>query len=216
MPYTAAQAIANIKDYSQDHEQVHILKALEGISRGKFLDIGAYHPTELSNTRALYELGWEGVMVEPSPAPMLSLLKEYSQDQRIQLIQGLVVPESEGGVRPMVITNGPYSTIDPKTAKKWGQHKSVGYYGSLFIPVIPIESLLSSLGPFDFIDFDVEGGSKDLFTRMLDLNIRPRCVCVEYDDYRAEIEIGAKTSGYKQVYVNATNIIFARPLETNE
>ena len=35
--------------------------------QAQFLEIGAYHPEEFSNTRALVELGWGGVYVEPSP-----------------------------------------------------------------------------------------------------------------------------------------------------
>ena len=205
--YSTEQAIRHIPDYSQDHEQGHILKALAGVTKGRFLDIGAYHPTDLSNTRGLYELGWEGVLVEPSPAPMISLMKEYGRDSRITLLQALVAPGHEGGCRSMVVTDGPYSTIDPSNFSKWKNH--VGYYAQVMIPIIPLKALLQ-MGPFDFIDIDVEGGSKDLFVGMLDLQVRPKCVCVEYDEHRAEIETRAKASNYSQIYINAVNVIFAR------
>jgi hypothetical protein len=42
---------------------------------GKALDIGAWSPTTFSNTRALYERGWELVLVEPSPGPFLLLMR---------------------------------------------------------------------------------------------------------------------------------------------
>lgn len=207
--FSAVEAAHHIPDYSQDHEQEHILQCVSSTTKGKFLDIGAFHPTNLSNTRALYELGWEGVMVEPSPAPMLTLMKEYGTDHRITLVQSIVVPGHEGGCRPMVVTDGPYSTSDEKNFKKWQGH--AGYYANLMIPIIPLQALLN-FGPFDFIDIDVEGGSKDLFIAMLDQSMfkLPKCVCVEYDDHRAEIEARAKASGYQHVYTNATNIIFAR------
>lgn len=209
--FSAVEAARHIPDYSQDHEQGHILKCVSSITKGRFLDIGAFHPTNLSNTRALYELGWSGVMVEPSPAPMLTLMKEYGFDTRVALLSSVVVPTNEGGLYPMAITDGPYSTSDVANFKKWNGHAE--FYAHLLVPVMPLAALLQ-LGPFDFIDIDVEGGSKDLFIAMLDLDMKlPKCVCVEYDDHRAEIEARAKASNYQHVYTNATNIIFARSNE---
>lgn len=195
-----------LTDYSQDHEQEHILDAVKGIGRGKFLDIGAFHPMELSNTRALYELGWEGVMVEPSPAPMLTLLKEYGNDPRIKLIQAVVVPETEGSLKSMRITDGPYSTVDAANFTKW--QFAGGFYGSMFVPVLPVEALLTWFGSFDFISVDVEGGSRELFERILALKARPKCMSVEYDERLKEVQASARESGYEQVFVNAVNIIF--------
>lgn len=205
--FSAVEAAHHIQDYSQDHEQEHILKVVGLITKGRFLDIGAYHPTQLSNTRALYELGWDGVMVEPSPAPMITLMKEYGRDPRIKLLSSIVTHKLEGGCQTMIVDDGPYSTTDQQNFYKW--HGHAGFYAQLMIPVIPLKALLN-LGPFDFIDIDVEGGSKDLFIAMLDLQVTPKCVCVEYDSHRAEIEARAKASNYDRVFVNATNIIFAR------
>ena len=45
---------------------------------GRFLDIGSFHPTHLSNTRLLYEHGWTGVMIEP----VSSVTVRESQDRQ--------------------------------------------------------------------------------------------------------------------------------------
>lgn len=206
--YSSPAAIAALNDYSQGGEQEHILKACATISKGMFLDIGAYHPTDLSNTRALWELGWNGVLIEPSPRPMLSLIEEYGKDARTRLIAGLVVPGVEGGLLNLAVNDGPYSTTETRNFQRW--FGKAEYRSNLLVPVIPLESILVAFGPFDFIDIDVEGGSSELFYRMLDLNVTPQCVCVEYDEHRAEIERRAEASGYKQVFSNAVNIIFAR------
>ena len=58
-----------MKDYSQAAEQPHILKAFEGRPPGRLLDIGAWNPFTFSHSRALIEMGWFGVLVEPSPGP---------------------------------------------------------------------------------------------------------------------------------------------------
>lgn len=54
-----------MKDYSQNNEQAIILKYF-GSQRGTVLDIGANDGITLSNSRALIELGWSAVLVEPA------------------------------------------------------------------------------------------------------------------------------------------------------
>lgn len=61
-----------MKDYSQNREQAVILRNLAGIN-GTLLDIGANDGITFSNTRALVELGWSGVLVEPSRTAFLKL-----------------------------------------------------------------------------------------------------------------------------------------------
>ncbi len=53
--------------YSQAEQDrfVHaVLVKPEGLLKGTFVDIGAHHPTSLSNTRGLEDLGWRGWLVE--------------------------------------------------------------------------------------------------------------------------------------------------------
>ena len=83
--------------YSQNQEELHIARIV-GDQPGRYLDIGAYNPKLFSNTRALYERGWSGVMVEASPGPFMDLLIEYGNCDRIELVCGAVA-ESRGMVR---------------------------------------------------------------------------------------------------------------------
>jgi hypothetical protein len=69
-----------MKSYSQYGEDLIILDAFAGSQYledepGTFLDIGAWHPTIFSNTRALIERGWAGVIIEPSPGPFINLMR---------------------------------------------------------------------------------------------------------------------------------------------
>ena len=125
-------------------------------SRGAFFDIGAFAPKTFSNTRALYELGWSGVMIEPSPMPMPALLQEYGKEPRITLICAAV-----GLERQMVklnITQDAMSTSDPAWCEKWA--KDGGYYGSMFVPQITLDDIFLQFGGgFDFVNIDTEGSS---------------------------------------------------------
>ena len=54
--------------YSQAGEDTIIWKGIRSIDpKGMgYVDVGAYHPTFISNTYLLYRKGWQGVVVEPN------------------------------------------------------------------------------------------------------------------------------------------------------
>lgn len=191
--------------YTQRDEQEHILRSV-GEGAGRFLDIGAYHPKVFSNTRALYELGWSGVMVEPAPEPFLALLKEYGNEERVKLICAAV--GFERGLSRLHATADAVSTTDEAQFEKW--RTAGGYYGSFFTPTISIRDILNQFGDFDFVSIDAEGQSVALFRDLLSTGMLPRCLCVEYDDKLNECLDIAMRCGYRLVYKSVENLVFGR------
>ena len=53
--------------FSSDGEDYALHKLLNGISEGKYIDIGSNHPIKHSNTFSFYLLGWSGVCIDPIP-----------------------------------------------------------------------------------------------------------------------------------------------------
>lgn len=169
-------------DYSQYGEQAFILEKLKDVKNGRLLDIGAWHPTTFSNSRALIEAGWSAVLVEPSPGPMHTLLKEYGNNPRITLVQACV----SGGRNELValsVTDDALSTTQESAYRQW-QEKG-GYFGTVLVPRIPLSELWRDGA--DFVNIDAEGESGAI---LLELHkcIRPRliwtaprCICVEHD-----------------------------------
>lgn len=199
-----------MKDYSQYGEQGAILKAIErlgGAGQKSFLDIGAYHPTVFSNTRALFELGWRGVMIEPSPGPMLSLLKEYGEDDRITLIQACVGHDLNHWVE-LQVSDDAVSTTDKGVFEQW--KGTAKYYGSMLVPAITLHEIANRFSGFDFVNIDAEGVSVDIFRDMLDLGMFPPVVCCEHDGRLVEILELATRQHYSGVFSNATNVVLAR------
>ncbi len=192
--------------FSQHKEEQHILAAFEGNTTGRFLDIGAFNPTLLSNTRALYLRGWSGVMVEMSPGPMHSLLAEYGNESRITLIQAAVALEHK--LMEFQVTDDALSTSVAAEREKWAKAE---WFGKMLVPTITLEDIQYQFGGFDFINIDVEGGSVDLFLRAMKLKWVPRCICCEIDNNRTtEILASATACGYQAVWANQTNIILVR------
>jgi len=51
--------------YAQNFEDLMLARLFGEQSLGFYIDIGAWHPTELSVTKHFYDLGWSGINVEP-------------------------------------------------------------------------------------------------------------------------------------------------------
>lgn len=191
--------------YSQGEEQEHILSALAGVQSGRFLDIGSFNPTTFSNVRALYESGWSGVMVEPSPEPFLSLLKEYGNDERVTLICAAL--GFERGLTKMYATADATSTTDQEHFDKW---KSICKFdGSFWVPRVTLADILNQFGAFDFVSIDAEGISASLFLALMQTAMRPQCICVEHDTREVELLSVAGPRGYRLVYRNGENLVLS-------
>jgi FkbM family methyltransferase len=190
--------------YSQLDEEDEILKYTP--ERGHFLDIGAFHPRVLSNTRLLVEYGWTGVVVEPSPGPLKSLIQEYgSENGPVTVVCAAV---GGNGLVRMYVTDDAVTTDSERVHDLWKDEG--GYYGIFYAPQISAAKLVTYFGPFDFINVDTEGSSVDILKDLLEVSPRrPACICVEHDNRSEEIDDLASKHGYSIVYGNGNNIILA-------
>ncbi len=223
--------------YSQFDEERHILEAFADQHSGRFLDVGCWDPITFSNTRALFERGWSGVMIEPSPGPFMELLRcctacALGVDQREHEIYGkrgkrecskcgalrygfeprLTLIEAAVAVEPgfvkLCVTDDALSTSDEKSRQTWD--KTGGFYGNVLFPAITLDQIANQFGGFDFVNFDVEGSSARLFLEMLRLGWQPKCVCVEADGREAELINAATPLHYHVVYGNGQNLVMVR------
>ncbi|CAB4166563.1 fkbM_fam, methyltransferase, FkbM family [uncultured Caudovirales phage] len=194
--------------FSQNDEERYILQWTP--PQGRLLDIGAWWPTNLSNTRALIEKGWSGVLVEPSPGPMRVLLGEYGGNDKITLLQAAVT--SHGKRITMQVTDYPVSTSDHKVYSIWQTDPLTQYLGPLVVPSLTIANVFEEFGRFDFIDIDAEGQSVELVTQLLESSedLLPQCFCVEHDGYAPQIEVAARKRGYTNFHITGENLVAAR------
>lgn len=191
--------------YSQGVEQDSILSAVGHIKAGRFLDIGAFNAKVFSNTRALYELGWSGVLIEPSPTPLRGLIAEYGHDERVQIIGGAV--GLDRGLIHMHVTDDAISTSDQDQFLKWQKH--CNFIGKFWAPSISFHEILNQFGAFDFVSVDTEGTSFAIFSALLDTGMAPRCICVEHDGREGELAALAGPRGYKLICRTGENVVFS-------
>jgi FkbM family methyltransferase len=219
-----------MQNYSQNGEQSAILQALGfptiigdpadmvDVHPGRFLEIGAFHPKQNSNTRALYELGWSGVMVEPSPGGMNSLLEAYGQERRIVLIQAAVGLAPR--LAPFQITDDALSSSDEAHIERCVK-AGYAFKGEVLIPQLTLERLFMEVGnAFDFVSIDVEGGSADLALQYFAMvrehpqSFReaapPHAIIVEHDHRVPELTAAGAAKGYRVALKNGENLLLVR------
>jgi len=66
--------------WSQGGEDIGLLSALAGISNGRYVDVGAHHPSRFSVTRKLWSRGWSGVNIDANPKLIDAFQRERPSD----------------------------------------------------------------------------------------------------------------------------------------
>ena len=191
--------------YSQNGEEETILEFFADQPRGSVLDVGAADGVTFSNTRALIERGWGGVLVEPEPAAFLKLLDLYKDRSDIRLVNAC------GGdtfyLTRFRRTADLVSTTNEQHYQKW--RKSADYTGIYYVATVPVGDLFAAAAP-DFVNVDIEGDSARLVMGMLARAMLPRVYCVEHDGLAEQILKLAAPFGYREVLRNFENLIIAR------
>jgi len=192
-------------DYSQHGEQQYILEALrpiicpEGTGKpqlGRLLDIGAWNAKTFSNSRALIELGWSAVLFEPSPGPLRGLVEEYGKNPRVEVVGAAVT--LGGGMLKLRCTDDALSA-DVNNAEHFKTWAGYGFYGDMWTNSVSLAAVFANWGDVDFVSLDTEGSSVALFSEMVRLKKKPRCVVVEHENQWEFLKEAAQHGGYRLV-----------------
>lgn len=199
--------------YSQNKEEEVILKYFEG-KAGTFIDIGANDGITFSNTRALAERGWKGVLVEPSPKAF-DILKMRYEGHKGFYIYPFAIGSHNG--KAMLQESGPLcSANDVGLVSTFHSHemdrfKRIVKYEPVEVKVFKWKTFLNRLTikEFDFISADVEGNELDILPDM-DLS-KTQMICLEWNRKpELKIEYEKYLEGFKLIYTSAENLIYAR------
>lgn len=195
--------------YSQNDEEKFILEYFATATSGKFLDIGAYHPKTFSNTRALYEKGFKGVFVEPSPSLLPNFEAEYGNDSEIQLLP-VCVGKVNGRVDFFDSGGDAISTTVATETRKWEVA-----YNSQFTKIsrdmvtVPELLRLARYKSFDFINIDTEGNVLEIFRQIDPLALGVKLMCVEWNgNDKAEFVKLFKRARMRPIMENGENMIY--------
>ncbi len=161
--------------YAQNFEDVMIWRALQHVTNGFYIDVGANDPTLYSVTRAFYDKGWHGINLEPVAEFFQKLSAQRPRDTNLQIGAG----EVAGSFPFFDIPDTGLATSDPAIAQK---HRAGGWtVNTLEIPVLPLSEICSQHvhGDIHFLKIDVEGAEKSVLLGMDFKKWRPWLMIVE-------------------------------------
>lgn len=189
--------------FAQNREDVVLFRALGHVPTGRYIEVGANHPTDDSATRAFYDRGWSGLTVEPVPY-FADLHRE--DRQRDTLVQAAVTEQGDGEVTLHVVPGTGLSTIVDSVSE---QHSAAGIDSvELTVPAVRLDALLTERGwsesdDIHFLLVDVEGAEGEVL-RSIDLRRwRPWVLVIEAtapnstESTHSEWEPGILAAGYE-------------------
>jgi len=161
--------------YAQNGEDVLLWRALSGVGRGVYVDVGAHDPVHLSTTKAFYDRGWSGINLEPSPGHFRALEAQRRRDINLQCAVG----DHDGVVTLHDFLGTGLSTTDAAVARS---HRDADREAeTIEVPLRTLRSVLAehALPQVHFLKVDVEG-CEDAVLRGTDFRaFRPWVVVVE-------------------------------------
>jgi FkbM family methyltransferase len=169
--------------YSQCGEDIilrQLLMAL-GISKVSYLDIGAHHPTYLSNTYLFYENGDNGVCVEPDPSLFRAFGKKRPRDIHLNCGVGVVPGEADF----FVMSTSTLNTFSKEEAERYQSYGQQRIMKTIRIELETINEIIRQnfeKSP-NLISLDVEGLDYLILQNFDFKKYRPEVFCLETLSY---------------------------------
>jgi FkbM family methyltransferase len=161
--------------YAQNFEDVILCRALKGIEKGFYIDVGAQDPVVDSVSLAFYQKGWRGVHIEPSSAYAEALRKARPDEV---IIEALVSDDPDDAQFYDIAGTG-LSTANPEVAAR---HAANGFQSVLkSVAGMRLAEILDAYRDRDihWLKIDVEGYEKSVIRSWKPSTVRPWIVVVE-------------------------------------
>ena len=199
--------------YSQRSEQQVALDFF-GDFKGNFLSIGESNGEFYSNVRALAEIGWGGVCVEPDKASFDELSQLYEGVDHIHCFN--VAVSTETGVVPFYCLKeylsgtiiGPASTLKKNEAH---ERKGSSYFMETTTNAMSWLDLLqiSPIKKFDFVSIDAGGSDLEILLQMDLKGMGVKLLCIEWNSVREfRSSVDSFLRDYTLIHTNYKNLIY--------
>lgn len=187
--------------HGQNREDVVLWRALNGVGVGRYVEVGGNDPGNDSISRAFYDRGWSGVVVEPEPA----FAAKYREARPLDTVIEAAVSSREGTVTLHRFADTGLSTLVDEIG---AGHVEAGFSGEdLTVPALRLDEIVAehglAEGTVHFMMIDVEGAEADVLSTV-DLRVfRPWILVIEStrpnstETTHQEWESGVIDSGYE-------------------
>ena len=197
------------ESYSMEGEDLEILKLLDGIKNGFYVDAGCYHPLHLSNTYLLYKKNWRGINIDLSQfsIDLFNFIRpdDVNINAAISETDGEIIFYHQKKISQL-------NTIKKEEAVKrmQGLIKENKVKSQRLTTILNTSKFINRR--IDFLNIDLEGADIDAL-KSLDFDIyRPKIICVEIIDQiieESEIFNFLKNLNYTKKLSTKFNHIFS-------
>jgi FkbM family methyltransferase len=172
--------------YSQSGEDLilQILFSVLKISKISYLDVGAHHPSYLSNTYLFYKNGGSGVCVEPDPSLFAEFGKKRPRDINLNCGVG-VVPGEDNFYVMSTSTLNTFSKDDAERCQAEGKHRIIKTMKLKLENINEIIQRHFEKTP-NFVSLDVEGLDYSILKNFDFKKYRPEVFCLETLSYTTD------------------------------
>lgn len=147
---------------------------------GFYIDVGAHHPFQLSNTAGLWLSGWNGVNIDASETAIRLFQKVRPLDTNIY---AAVVPTAMSKSQEKITLYSSReidncATCDPQLALARGLTEKVS------VPTISLKNVMDKLAlqglqKVDFLNIDIEGLDEAVLSDLAEWRFRPGVIMME-------------------------------------
>ena len=210
--WTARRVLSPMITYAQNFEDVLLRRALPEITRGFYIDIGAFHPVIDNVSYWFYSQGWTGINVEPNPRFQALLREQRPHDVNLQAAVG-----GESGTLRLHLFDGLSTTVGDIAQ----QHTASGQQaeGTIEVEALSLHDLFEQHTDgrtIDFLKIDVEGAEGPILEAYPFTTVRPRILVIEATEPDSITlssnawEEGLLRKGYQFCYFDGLNRYFVR------
>ena len=200
--------------FSQEGEDLILLRYFNSKRDGFFVDVGAHHPYRFSNTYYLYKnLGWTGINIDAMPDSMV-LFNSY-RPKDINIESGISNFQNE--LEFFIFDEPALNTFDSKEKENYVNSGVYKLIKTKSIKTYPLNMILQNYLPknqnIDFISIDVEGLDLEVLMSNDWKLYKPKLILVEvlglkYSDiFHHPVTIFLKNHGYN-FYAKTVNTVF--------
>lgn len=201
------------RSFSQVGEDLILANYFEqiGLERGVYVDIGAFHPTWLSNTHLLHRRGWRGyaIDIDSYKVKAFSLLR----GARCQAVLGAVAAQGGGSVEVYRFKRlwSEIDTLSKAFAERVRARRGFGF-STAQVPLIDVGEFFARLERVDLINIDIEGMDEEVLMNIDLGRLRPKVVVFEDNDHwggSEQVRNYLSSHGYERLFISAPSVGYA-------
>lgn len=181
--------------FGQSAEDAILSRIFNGKKKGFYVDVGAYNPTEFSNTYIFNRFhGWTGINIDASSDAIEKFNKTRPEDINLNIAVG-----KEEKIQELTVYSEPArNTFSDKNRERQSDKGDTTVVGTQSVKVVPLGKILDDHlpdnTPIDILDIDIEGYDLQALETNNWSKYRPRVILIE--DY----EINAGGFNYSEIY----------------